>query len=257
MTDPPRLFAYIDETGDRGAGSSSSPIFGMAGVLVDDDGGIALRAAVAQLRRDLNVPSGCVMSWKEHAKRHELRRRAADVLSEVPNMRVLYLYAKKSELRCGSYLEDPQRFYNFVAFRMYKSVLWAARNWKGSSARVWTRFGHVRGHDHTATKSYILREAHFDDRVPSHMEQGLKWVSANQYDESQAADLLGGFLKAAIWPEGRFGYTEPSYLLKVWPRIRNSDTCAIPLGIMSMPHDQVLTEEPWFPCGHCQKRTVP
>lgn len=197
------------------------------------------------------------MSWKEHAKTHDLRRRAAEILCAVPDMRVLYVYVKKSELRSGSYVGDPQRFYNYVAYKMYKSVLWAGRNWKGSDAHIWTRFGHVRGHDHRSTETYIVREAQSDERVPHSMEQGLKWVSADKYDESQAADLLGGFLRAAVWPEPKFGYVEPSYLLKVWPLIRNSDTCAIPLGIMPMPSERVLVDEAWFPCARCPKRAVP
>lgn len=225
--------------------------------MVDDNGAARLQAAVADLRLDLNVPPARTMSWKEHAKTHDLRRRAADVLSTVPDMRVLYVYAKKSELRSGSYLDDPQRFYSYLAYKMYKAVLWAGRNWKGPSARIWTRFGHVRGHDHRSTESYILREAQLDAKVPHAMEQGLKWVPADKYSESQAADLLGGFLKAAVWPESKFGYVEPSYLLKVWPLIRNSDTCAIPLGILPMPSKEVLLAEDWFPCDACPKMTVP
>lgn len=135
----------------------------------------------------------------------------------------------------------------------YKSTLWAARNWKGDTAKVWTRFGHVLRHDHTSTETYIRREAQRDSRVPFHMEQGLRWVSADRYAESQAADLYGGFLKAALWPQGEFEYVEPTYLLRIWHQIRNSESCAIPLGIMSMPDAALTKKQPWFPCDHCEK----
>lgn len=193
------------------------------------------------------------MSWKDHVKTHDRRRRAVHVLSAVTGVRVCYVYSVKSALRPESYVEDPLRFYNYVAYKIYKSALWAARSWKGSAAQVWTRFGHVRGHDHRATENYIRRAAAADPKVPNRMEQGLRWVSADTYKESQAADLYGGFLKAALWPAGEFGYVEPAYLLGVWHQLRNSDDCAIPLGIMSMPEHRLLREQAWFPCHQCVK----
>lgn len=193
------------------------------------------------------------MSWKNHVKTHDRRKRAAAVLGSLSGVQVCYVYCVKSELRTGSYRDDPQEFYDYVAYKMYKSVLWAARSWKGSNARVWTRFGHVKGHDHLSTEAHIQREACRDPSVPSHMVQGLKWVSADRYVESQAADLYGGFLKAALWPIGEFSYVEPTYLLAVWHQLRNSSSCAIPLGIMSMPDNELVTRNQWFPCGSCPK----
>lgn len=253
-TTRPEVHVYVDETGDRGSSSVSSPIFGMAAIIVDEQGARNTRDAVQTLRADFKVPVGVVMSWKDHVKTHDRRRRAADVLGAVSGLKVCYVYVVKSELRPDSYLQDHQRFYNYVAFKTYTSALWAARNWKGPSARVWTRFGHVRGHDHRTTERYIRTKAAGDARIPDQMEQGLRWVSADRYLESQAADLFGGFLKAALWPGGEFGYVEPSYLLQIWPLIRNSDQCAIPLGIMSMPRNTLIMENDWFPCAHCEQK---
>jgi hypothetical protein len=247
------VFTYVDETGDRGQSPTSSPIFGMAAVLVDDHAAASLRLAVKQLRRDFGVPAKSVMSWKNHAKTHDRRKRAAELLGAVGGLRICYVYVVKSALRPDSYRSDPRRFYNYVAYKTYKSTLWAARNWKGSRARVWTRFGHVRSHDHTTTASYITRSAAVEPTVPHHLEQGLRWVSADKYLESQAADMYGGFLKSAVWQDGQFGYTEPSYLLSIWHQIRNSDECAIPLGLMSMPENSLVRQNSWFPCKHCQK----
>lgn len=249
-----RVWAYIDETGDRGSSSGSSPIFGMAAVIVTEAGAVELRKAVAQLRSDFGVPSRKVLSWKDHVKTHDRRRRAAELLCKVDELKVCYVYAIKSELDPASYITDVARFYNYIAFTMYKSITWAARNWQGKNAQLWTRFGHVRHHDHTTTEAYIRAQVAADQRIPFHMEQGLRWVSADQYLESQAADLFGGFLKAATWPDGQFSYTEPSYLLKVWTKIRNSEQCAIPLGIMSMPQNHLTCEMSWFPCDACPKK---
>lgn len=251
------VHVYIDETGDRGSTAKSSPIFGMAAVLADDAGAAGLQAAVNTLRADFGVPASSLLSWKAHVKNHDRRRRAAEVLAQVPGIKVCYAYATKAELQAGTYKDDQQLFYNFVAYRLYKSILWAARNWKGPGGKVWTRYSHVRHHDHTTTDAYIRRQATQDPKVPFHMEQGLKWVSATTYAESQAADLFGGFLKSALWPSGDFGYTEPAYLQSVWHQIRNSDTCAIPLGIFPMPNFESLTKLDWFPCPTCSKRPVP
>lgn len=248
------IHAYIDETGDRGYSPSSSPIFGMAAVLADDEGVLDLRRALATLRLDFGLPPDSVLSWKAHAKSHDRRKRIAEVLGQVQGIRVCYAYTLKAALRPGSYVEHRERFYNFVAYQLYKSILWTARNWKGGNGKVWTRFSHVRHHDHTATEAYIRRQAQQDSRVPVHMEQGLRWVSAAIHAESQAADLFSGFLKAALWPGGEFNYTEPAYLVSVWHQIRNSDTCAIPLGIYPMPDASVLTTLKWFPCVSCSKR---
>lgn len=249
------IHVYVDETGDRGGGETSSPIFGMAAVLVTGAGAQALRAAVGRLRADFRVPDGKVMSWKEHVKTHDRRRRAADVLRSVDGLRVCYVYAVKAELRAGSYRDDPQRFYNYVAYTTYKAVLWAARDWVGATGRVWTRFGHVRHHDHRTTREYIQDQARRDPKVPFEMEQGLRWVSADRYVESQAADLYGGFLKAALWPGGEFSYVEPTYLLRIWPQLRGSERCAVPLGIMPMPDPALLTGRRWFPCRRCPARS--
>lgn len=251
------IHVYIDETGDRGSTAKSSPIFGMAAVLADDVGAASLQDAVNTLRTDFGVPAGVVLSWKAHVKTHDRRKRAAEVLARVQGIKVCYVFADKSALQPGTYLNDQQRFYNYVAYQLYKSILWAARNWKGVGGKVWTRYSHVRHHDHRTTEAYLRRQANQDPKVPDHMEQGLRWVSADTYAESQAADLFGGFLKAALWPSGDFGYTEPAYLRSVWHQIRSSETCAVPLGIYPMPNAQVLTQLDWFPCANCSKRPVP
>ncbi|ANN97524.1 Protein of uncharacterised function (DUF3800) [Mycobacteroides abscessus subsp. massiliense] len=254
MRSQPHVWAYIDETGDRGIGSASSPVFGMAAVLVTDSGAVQLRQAVMQLRSDFSVPANKVMSWKDYAKTHDRRKHAVEILGAVQDLKVCYVYAVKKELDPASYINDRERFYNYVAYKTYKSVIWAARNWQGQSAKLWTRFGHVRRHDHRSTESYIQWEASQDPRVPFQMEQGLRWVSADQYLESQAADLYGGFLKSAIWPSGEFNYVEPRYLLDIWRQIRNSEDCVIPLGMMSMPDNGLTCKMHWFPCSTCPKK---
>nr|WP_199347695.1 DUF3800 domain-containing protein [Mycobacteroides chelonae] len=248
------VYVYVDETGDRGSSAESSPVFGMAAVIVDSATAQHLQATIDQLRRDFKVPSGKVMSWKDHLGPHDRRRRAAQLLVSVPGLTVCYVWALKSALSPGSYLDDNDRFYNWVAFKTYKSSMWAARNVHGQSARVHFRFGHVRRFDHEKSRQYIEAEAAADPKVPHHLQASLRWVSADQYRESQAADLFGGFLSAAVWPKGQFQMTEPSYLHTVWPVIRkNPQQCAIPLGLFGMPDHSIITGSDWFPCKCCPR----
>ncbi|MGO4256438.1 DUF3800 domain-containing protein [Marmoricola sp. RAF53] len=246
-----RFFAFVDETGDRGTAPNSSPVFGMAAVIMPEHAAPALREAVSRLRTDLAVPEDKVLSWKQYAKSHDRRRRAADVLGSVDGIHVCYVYAKKSALREGSYRDHNERFYNYVAFKTFKSIVWASRRLGATDVRI--RFGHVKHHRHGTTEAYIKAQAALDPKVPDKLVGSMHWVSADEYVESQAADLFGGFLKAAVWPGPPFGYVEPSYLLSIWDKIHSSGTCAIPLGIMSMPSSDVLTDEEWFPCDHCTK----
>ncbi len=167
----------------------------------------------------------------------------------VPGLTVCYVWASKKDLMPDSYRDDNDRFYNWVALKTYKSAIWAARNGHGDDAEVHFRFGHVRGFDHAGSKNYIEKEAQEDPKIPHRLQASLRWISADRYRESQAADLFGGFLSAAVWPKGDYGYTEPNYLHRVWPVIRkNDDGCAIPLGVFAMPHHRVATEADWFPC---------
>ena len=61
----------------------------------------------------------------------------------------------------------------------------------------------------------------------------------------------GAPTKAALWPGGEFNYVEPAYLSGVWRQLRNSDSCAIPVDIMSTPEYSLLTRVEWFPCRQC------
>lgn len=251
MTD---LFAYVDETGDPGASDKSSPVFGMAAVIVDSLGASQVCSVVDELREKFSIPANIPMSWKAHVRTHEKRKYVAQELVKVQNIRVVYVYCRKSEVQHGGFTKDRALFYNYVAGKTYKGILWASNYWDTSPARVWTRFGQVMGFDHKATtRPYFDAHVTADVRVPNQIEQGLRWVAATTYRESQAADLYAGFLKAATWPD-EFGNVEGSYLRSVWHQIRNSEQCAIPLGLMSIPQNHLVANHEWFPCADCRQK---
>lgn len=252
------LFAYIDETGDRGryGHGNASPVFGMAAVIVNDRSAPQLRQAVEQLRSDFNVHSGVVMSGKQHLKEHKRRLHAAKTLAGVGDVRLILVYCEKSQVQ-GDYVNLTDRFYNYVSLKMYKNILWAAQNWMGAAAGIHTRFGYVKGHDHSATEAYLRSETTKDSRVVETMERGLKWVSADRYLESQAADVYGTFLRAATWPD-EYGNVEGRYLQEVWHQIRKGDhDCPVPLGLMSMPSNDLVKHHEWYRCTHCAMQQAP
>lgn len=253
------LWAYVDETGDRGLVTTpgSSSIYGMACLLLDQPAASRIQAAVARLRQDFRVRPGDVMSWKRHLKTHERRKHAARVLSAIPGVTVIYIYYRKDAITTGTYHLDQQRGYDYIAHKMHKAILWATQH-QPVRSDVAIRFGHVRHHDHHVTESYLNN--HSDThRLQGQFQRELKWVAANTHPESEAADFYAGFLKSAVW-EDEFGDFEGSYLQRVWPQIRNANLCAvpasyycaIPLGLLSMPMNHLITEHEWFPCSGCR-----
>ena len=255
------IHAYVDETGDRGLlKGGSSLVFGMSAVLVED--GFPrerLNDVVKQLHRDFNVPADKVMSWKAYLKTYERRRHAAEVLAQLEGVQVLYVYADKRLLKEDSYAEDRERFYNYVAGKMLKSIVWAATYWPGGSREVSIKFGHVRGHDHNKTSEYFkgpLR-AKKGEKVQWNLIKKIVWVSADKYLGSEAADIYCGFLKSATWPSktswGEVMYF-PEFLQTIWHQVRKgSEGCAIPLGMFPMPNYDAISYSPVVACVNCKK----
>lgn len=256
------LWAYVDETGDRGLITTpgSSTIYGMACLLLDQPAASRIQAAVGRLRVDFQVRPGEVMSWKRHLKTHERRKHAARVLSAVPGVTLLYAYYRKDAITTGTYHLDQQRGYDYLALKMHKAILWATSH-QTVPSDVAIRFGHVRHHDHKASEHYLRNHAETYS-LQARFQRELKWVAANAHPESEAADFYAGFLKAAVW-EDPFGDFEGGYLRRVWPQIRNahlcsvpsSYNCAIPLGLLSMPMNSLVTGHDWFPCSNCRHAT--
>lgn len=247
------VWAYGDETGDRGLSDKASPIFGMATVVGDAEAMQELRETIRSLRSDFNVKDKTVMSWKENLKTAERRLHAAITLAKLKRHSVIYAMSMKSELADGSFQSDDKRFYDFVASSAYKSTLWAARSLGATEVRI--RFGRVKGVDHDHAREFIRKENDDDPKVPTYLEKELDWVGADKHFESEAADFYAGFLKTAFWPDG-FGNTDHSYLHRVWHQIRKGPTgCAVPLGLYTMPHYGVVVETDWFMCNSCPTKT--
>jgi hypothetical protein len=247
----PRLAAYIDETGDRGRSPAASPVFGMAAVLVDPLAEAAARTALARLRRDFGTPASRLLSWKADIKKHSPRAlHASRVLSEVDGLKVVYVVVDKARLAVGTYADDVTLFYNVTAYAVLQRILWAADWWPGGRRQVSIRFGHVSKHDSTDTLRYFRIRHGKGATVPFELVASLNWTAASQYEMSQVADLYGGFLKEAFWPD-EFGNVNGAHIVRVWHQIHRSNVCAIHLGLMPRPQSQWAKDMPWFPCQEC------
>lgn len=257
------LYAYIDETGDLGDIASSpkaSRMFGMAGVICDETGAAALRQLIAELKAEFNVPHDKNFSWKAHVRPHERRKYIAQRLASLEHVQVIYVFTDKTQVR-GNYVHNRGYLYNYVAGKMFRNLLYAASHWGVPDPKITIRFSHVKGFDHKQTSyPYMMTKLPAaQDGLPMHLVEGLSWVDARKYRESDVADLFAGCLNAAITRD-QFGNVEGAYLMTVWEKIRmasqcqnDGQYCAIPLGIMPMPHYEVMKSFGWFRCQGCNQ----
>ena len=196
------------------------------------------------------TPEGRPLSWKKDLKTHERRKRAAALFAQVTNgVKVIYVCSHKGMNRPDSYVADTERFYNYVAAYTFERVLMCADDWPGASQRVNIRFGQVKGIDDELTRNYfeLKRYGQQWHGLPWGALASLKWVSADQYEMSQVADVYAGFMKASVWPD-EFGATEGAYIQAIWHQIRRAHGCALGFGIKGMPVQEVFTGQDWWTC---------
>jgi hypothetical protein len=67
------LYAYVDETGDRGVSAKSSRFFAMSGLIMPAEKDAAMRAAIDRCRARFEVPSGKALHFKDHVKTYPIR----------------------------------------------------------------------------------------------------------------------------------------------------------------------------------------
>ncbi|MEU8522347.1 DUF3800 domain-containing protein [Streptomyces sp. NPDC048577] len=108
--------AYIDETGDRGISASASPYFSFAALVIADEQEAQMRAAMSQLRRDLKVPPGKALHWKDHVKVYPRRQYVAGTLAQLQDVKIVYVVVEKAAIPAHAGMRrDQVIFYNFAA----------------------------------------------------------------------------------------------------------------------------------------------
>ncbi len=230
---------------------AASPFFAFAAVLVPDEIEPQLRAAMSRLRRDLKVPAGKALHWKDHVKTFSRRRHVAQTLAQVPNVTVIYVIVEKAAIPAGSGLNtDHVVFYNYAALLMMERLLLAGRDWPGGSRGVITRFGHVRGFDHRKTTSYFTHKASTDPWIPWNVLHGqVLFEDQAKWDGLQAADQYAGMLNAAMRPDAFGGYEE-AHLLRIRHQVRRSPAGqSWGWGFKVLGNPSTFTSLDWWPSG--------
>ena len=122
------------KTGDRGHSAKSSPFFAFAAVLVADEDEPALRAVMSRLRRDLGVPVGKALHWKDHVKTFQRRQYLASQLAGVPGLMITYVIVEKTAIPVGSGMySDHELFYNYAAAWSWSECCWPPGTGKADS----------------------------------------------------------------------------------------------------------------------------
>ncbi|MER6269284.1 DUF3800 domain-containing protein [Streptomyces sp900105755] len=244
--------AYVDETGDRGISASASPYFSFAAVLIADEQEAAMRAAMSQLRRDLKVPPGKALHWKDHVKVFSRRQYVAKTLSQLSDIKIVYVIVEKAAIPAHAGMrQDQVIFYNFAAGIILERLLLAAGDWAGGARDVVVKFGHVRGFDHRTTCDYFKIKTHQGPHwVPWHLLCGQPtFEDQAKWDGLQAADQYAGMLSAAVRPD-RFGGYEPAHLLAIRHQIRRTALgVSRNYGFKILGNEATFTSLPWWPQG--------
>ncbi|MEU6482947.1 DUF3800 domain-containing protein [Streptomyces sp. NPDC046887] len=244
--------AYVDETGDRGISASASPYFSFAALLIADEQEPQMRATMSRLRRDLNVPPGKALHWKDHVKVYPRRQHVASALAQLADVKVVYVVVEKAAIPAHAGMRHDQViFYNYAAGIALERMLLAAGGWAGSSRDLVVRFGHVRGFDHRTTCGYFkIKPQRTPAFVPWHLLRGQPtFEDQAKWDGLQAADQYAGMLSAAIRPD-RYGGYESAHLLAVRHQLRrDSRGQSRNYGFKILGNEATFTSLPWWPAS--------
>lgn len=248
---PPLLRAYVDETGDRGHSAKSSPFFAFAAVLIADEDEPALRATMSRLRRDLGVPAGKALHWKDHVKTHQRRQYVAKELAAVTGVSLTYVVVEKTAIPSSSGIyTDHELFYNYAACMVMERLLLAARDWPGERRDIVVRFGHVRGFRHATTQSYFCLKASTATWIPWQRLHGrVHFDDQAQWDGLQAADMYAGMLNVAVIAD-QFGGYEEGHLMRIRHQLRRDyQGRSRGWGFKVLGNEATFTSLPWWPQG--------
>ena len=244
------LRAYVDETGDRGCGGKSSPYFAFAAVLIPDEDEPELRAKISGLRRELDVPVGKALHWKDHVKTFSRRQHVTTTLAAVGSLVIAYVVVEKAAIPPGSGMRNSHEiFYNFAAGLTMERILLAAGGWPGGSRDVIVRFGHVRGFDHAKTRAYFEHKRQTAPGFPpwSRLHGAVHFDNQASWDGLQAADQYAGMLNVALRPD-EFGGYEAAHLLNIRHQLRRSGNGEVwGWGFKALGNAVTFTSLPWWP----------
>jgi hypothetical protein len=100
-------YVYVDETGDRGWGGVSSPIFGLRAVVVARDRDAELRDALGRINTNMRRRRNNPLHWSTNVNDHPSRKMVARELVTLPITIINVVVCKKSLMGSGTALSRP------------------------------------------------------------------------------------------------------------------------------------------------------
>ncbi|PMC76366.1 DUF3800 domain-containing protein [Brachybacterium sp. UMB0905] len=242
---------FVDETGDRGWTSDSSPWFGMCAVMIPQESVPQMRATVRGLRAEIGTTKP--LHWVEHFRKpaHEGRRdMASRMVAAIPDVKVVYVVADKATMVASEELRrNGALFYHWTMRLLLERVANALAEWDGGARRGVVKLGAVKGMDHGESVRYLAnvrRQEHAWDTPWKFMAWPPKWVGTNEYDGVQVADLYLGMLRWAI-ERGSDDPNEARHVLRHWHQLRCSSRGGIMgYGVKVHGDTSFLTSRDWW-----------
>ncbi|MDP8930557.1 MAG: DUF3800 domain-containing protein [Actinomycetota bacterium] len=216
-----RLFrVYIDEAGDRGWDSNSSPVFVLAAVIVPDEEDRLARSILDEINVQLGRAPQSLLHWSKNLKEHSPRKLVARTIGASDVALTAVIVHKSCLVNAGSALGDPAKQYNYAVRRLLERVTWYVDRRDGEAILT---FAHVRRFPYDELEDYLR---HLRNSATEIKWRALRRVRINQPKKIrllQMADLVAGCIYAAVRTD-KFGDYEPAYLREIAPRLWTGPT---------------------------------
>lgn len=242
--------AYIDETGDRGTKTTSSPYFAFAAVICRDSNRQLLLDELDHLVDALGKPSGTTLHWAQNIKYHQQRKVATQRLGALP-LRIIYVAVPKASL--AGYLQtSTEGYYNYLARIIVERIALFTRGRSREETRSLTAkvtFARVRGFAPSILQTYLAKVRALDECA--YWDGFLtRQVSVRGQAEErllQWSDIAAGAFDSAARVDP-YGNHELSYLVNLSSRIdRSPQGQVLRWGIKTLGAYDWLTQIPNWP----------
>lgn len=205
---------YVDETGDRGWGGRSSPIFVVTAVIVRDADRSAIVAALDNINERLDKPSGTVLHWAQNVKHHAQRKFVAREIGALPITLTSVIVMKRPMMGSGTQLSDATSMYNYAIRRLLERVSWYVDDQGGEAILT---FAHVRRFPYKRLERYLRLLVSQPTEIRWHaFRRNPRIDQPSRIRPLQLADLSAGCIGAALKPDP-FGAFEIAYLKELIP----------------------------------------
>jgi hypothetical protein len=209
------LYAFIDESGQRGRTAGASPYFVIAAVVVRDSNVQHATEALAKLRSSSGRQPHQALAWKKLTP--GARTLAARELGRKGFLKITSVVVCKHYLP-SSQLPSHHHRYAFALRLLLERVSWLAHEHGETFSYT---ISHITGYTMKMLRGY-------EARIREDPECSIRWECVSgpgtigaprTTQELQLADLAASGIAAAFNPHLRTGLTDRSYLIDLRPRL--------------------------------------